>query len=403
MSEVADKLKMAINLHRSGSLQSAKKLYSDVLNIDLHQPDANHNLGVLLSTEGKFERALSLFETAFLVNPNFPQFRISYIHALIRTGKLVRAKHLIGNAPDEHLNRKTVEEIEYAILAIDETALGNRDDVATYLEMWRKHNQRAGNVHLSVNEAELKKLPFRSTRAWLRPTVSDSARVSEYLNGLYFHESYLHEYTKSIGPTTLIDVGANIGLSSLSLIQEFSTIRNVYAIEAEPKNYSVLDANFALWGTDMPSLQWTAINGVASHSADAKLVRTAGLNELKNGHSASGTFKYQLAGGDEIDNQAGQSSFSVNDLISELPKDEKIIVKVDIEGGEEHLFKSNTTWLRKCLYFTCEIHDVFHHSMINSSRNMIKALSEFDFAIVPARDTLYCYNRGLIDSHNLNS
>ena len=105
--------------------------------------------------------------------------------------------------------------------------------------------------------------------------------MTEFTSNIYYKQNYLHHLIKEAEPTVLIDIGANIGLSTLSFLTEFPSIKKVIAIEAEEKNFSVLDANFTFWKSQRPEVDWIAINGVATHSEEAKLVRTLGLMTLR--------------------------------------------------------------------------------------------------------------------------
>jgi len=265
-----------------------------------------------------------------------------------------------------------------------------------YLRIWKKLNSKAGNVHLSIDQAVLKKIPFHNSKVWLRPTTSDIGRVNEFTSNIYYKKSYLHEILKKQKPTVLIDVGGNIGLSSLSLINEFTSIKKVISIEAEEHNFGVLNANFDLWKEAHPDIEWIAIHGVATHSEDAKMVNEKSLNDLTGANSASGTFRYSTSVEECASIQKFHNSITINSLIKSLEKSENVIVKIDIEGGEEYLFKSNIDWLKRCIYLTAEVHDKFHPVMLNSSTHMIKALVDNNFAFVPANNVINCYNRKLL-------
>lgn len=269
-----------------------------------------------------------------------------------------------------------------------------------YLKIWIKTNSKAGNVHLSIDQAALKKIPFHNSKVWLRPTASDVGRVSEFTSNIYFKNSYIHEILKKTKPTVLIDVGGNIGLSSLSLINEFTSIKKVISIEAEEQNFGVLSANFELWKEAHPDITWIAIHGVATHSEDAKMVTEKSLNDLTGANSASGTFRFSTYVEESASVQSFHNSISINSLIESLEKSENVIVKIDIEGGEEHSFKSNIDWLKRCTFITAEVHDKFHPVMLNSSTNMIRALVDNNFAFVPADDVIHCYNREIIATEN---
>ena len=265
-----------------------------------------------------------------------------------------------------------------------------------YLRNWKVKNSKSGNIHLSIDQAVLKKIPFHKDKVWLRPTTSDVARVWEFSSNIYFRKSYLHDSLKKKSPTVLIDIGGNIGLSSLSLVNEFTSIKKVISIEAEEQNYGLLHANFKLWKEKYPGIEWNAIHGVATHSDDEKLVKDKSLNHLTGANSASGTFRYSTSDEDEKFVKDIQNSISIASLFSSIDDFEKIIVKIDIEGGEEHLFKSNTDWVKRCIFLTAEVHDSFHPVMLNASTKMIKTLVDNNFAFVPSDDVIHCYNRKII-------
>ena len=262
-----------------------------------------------------------------------------------------------------------------------------------YLKIWKEHNSKSGNIHLSLDEAMLKKIPFFEDKVWLRPTKSDVERVREFSSNIYFKKSYLHDNLIKERPAVLIDIGGNIGLSSLSLVKEFKSIYKVISIEAEQKNYGLLQANFKLWKQKYPNIEWISIHGVATHSDDEKLIEDKSLNDLTGENSASGTFRYSAS---DVNEKDIQNAVSITSLFNQLDNSEKVIVKIDIEGGEEHLFKKNTEWIKRCLFLTAEVHDKFHPVMLNSSSKMIKTLVENDFAFVPADDVIHCYNRKII-------
>lgn len=121
---------------------------------------------------------------------------------------------------------------------------------------------------------------------------------------------------------------------------------------------------------------------------------TKSLSELTNGrYSASGTFRFEEIIKNNPSEVKNFETISINDLISNISINDHIIVKMDIEGGEEHLLSKNTEWINRCSYLMTEIHDAFHPSMINTSKNLIKVLHEEDFAISASNNCLYCYNK----------
>ena len=267
-----------------------------------------------------------------------------------------------------------------------------------YCILWIKKNSQKGNIHMPAKSAVIKKIPFSREKVWLRPTTSDVSRVGEFINEIYFEDCYLHSALKAKKPNKLIDVGANIGLSSLSLMKEFQ-LKTIIAIEAEAENFGVLKKNFELWSQEFPETNWIPIHGCATNELGAEIFSLDSLSTLTRNNSASGTFRYSN-NPKELDKSTekvtGIKAITLNEIFLNILDDEKVICKIDIEGGEEILFKSNTDWVNKCIFITSEIHDRFHPCMINSSRNMIDCLTRSNFAAVPNENIIHFYNRDLI-------
>ena len=262
-----------------------------------------------------------------------------------------------------------------------------------YLRVWQNKNISAGNIHMKAAESKLVKIPFSKNQVYIRPSMSDVARVREYGTSIYFSKTYLHDALRVSKPTILIDIGANIGLSSLSLIEEFNSLKKVIAIEAEEENFGVLQSNFRLWSKRFPNLLLEPMHAVATSDGDAKMTEQTSLAELTGNNSASGTFRFEADSTIEAVNSKVLPSISIQDLFDSFSPTESVMVKIDIEGGEEYLMSQNTKWVRAASFITMEIHDRFHPVMLNSSMNSIKALADGNFAITPSDDVLHCYNR----------
>jgi FkbM family methyltransferase len=269
------------------------------------------------------------------------------------------------------------------------------------MRFWRKANASAGNVHLGGDAARLRSIPFTGQKAFLRPTASDVDRAQEFQHSIYFSETYLHQAIKHLQPKVLLDIGANIGLSSLSLLQEFASIEKVIGIEAEAKNYEVLEMNYQLWQKARPGIDFIPIHGVATASSQASIVAMGSLNELTGKNSASGTFRFQPVE-DQADFQAEKQypAISIEDLLRQHVAEEAVVCKIDIEGGEAHLLASHTDWLARVVFLTLEVHDRFHQNLLDSSRNIVRVLDQFDLAIVPEKDILHCYSRRALKSES---
>ena len=390
----------ASKAHIAGDVKLAENLYNEILMVEPMNAEVIHNLGILALQDGRTQIALSSLEKALEINPNKENFWLSYINALIDEKLFQTARETIDEAKRLGVSKDNLRKWEASLSSLDTISNLSKEQVQEVWIKWKNENSTAGNTHLSFDKAKCKSIPFRDDKVWLRPTFSDTARVQEYLNDIYFRKNWLHDVLLKLKPTLLIDVGANIGLSSLSLIKEFSSLKKVIAIEAESKNFGLLKANFDLWSSKYSNIDWVALNAVATSSEGAKIRKTQGLFDVKKGHSVSGTFKYELANECLSHEQNFEKTVSLKSIIDSISQDQRIVAKIDIEGGEQHLFEADTEWLKRCHFLTCEVHDGFHPIMLNSSRNMIKAFVDHDFVIVPSNNLLHCYNRNMIGEVN---
>ena len=67
---------------------------------------------------------------------------------------------------------------------------------------------------------------------------------------------------------------------------------------------------------------------------------------------------------------------SINDLLKINNNYKLFIVKVDIEGFEENLFLSNTSWIDNCMLIIIELHDWMIPKKANSL-NFLKTISKY--------------------------
>jgi predicted Zn-dependent protease len=105
-------LQSAVERHKLGNLQEAEALYRAVLQIQPMHPDANHNLGLLALSLNKAEAALPLLKNALDTSPQHGQFWISYIDALIKSGKSSSAKEVLKRGRTLGLSGEKVDLLE---------------------------------------------------------------------------------------------------------------------------------------------------------------------------------------------------------------------------------------------------------------------------------------------------
>ena len=151
----------ALEEHKKGNQQSASRLYQGILNIVPSHPDANHNLGLILETNGKAKLALPLFKNALEASPSTELFWLSYINSLIENQDISNAFEVIEQSRQMGWAEDKLNSLEVKILSKIDTNSIRPEDKRAAIEVWIKQNSQSGNVHLSIDNATCKK--FLST------------------------------------------------------------------------------------------------------------------------------------------------------------------------------------------------------------------------------------------------
>jgi FkbM family methyltransferase len=134
----------------------------------------------------------------------------------------------------------------------------------------------------------------------------------------------------------IVDCGANIGFASIWFALRYPRAL-VYAIEPEPRNFAMLGRNTAPYANIMP---------IQAGISD-RVTRVA----LRN--PAGEPWACQT----EEDAQGGVETVTIPDLLAASPMGAPLIIKVDIEGYETSLFRSNTAWAEETPLVVFEMHD----------------------------------------------
>jgi tetratricopeptide (TPR) repeat protein len=92
---VEEALQQAIAHHQAGRLADAEQLYRSILQAQPAHPDANHNLGVIAVQVGQPAAALSYLKLALETQPGQAQFWISYVDALLLSGRRDEARDVL--------------------------------------------------------------------------------------------------------------------------------------------------------------------------------------------------------------------------------------------------------------------------------------------------------------------
>lgn len=188
---------------------------------------------------------------------------------------------------------------------------------------------------------------------WIRPKSSDLDVVLQIFSARDYdlswclpYKVYIKELCDQIlhdgNVPLIIDAGANIGASTLWFAQNFPGCQ-IFAVEPDHGNFAMLKKNTGLH----PNV--TLFN--------------AGLWDRPTNLSI--TSESASNWGRRFEEEVGEAtpvpSVTVAELLAKDPKSRPIIVKIDIEGAETAVFRSNTEWVDDVPLLIFEPHDNLWH------------------------------------------
>lgn len=185
---------------------------------------------------------------------------------------------------------------------------------------------------------------------------------------IWFEEAYRLPFGDPSG--VLLDLGANIGMTSIWLSKRFS-FTEVIAVEPDPNNAALVRQNLELNGISGQVLE--AAVGPREGSAQFEFSELSNLGKL----SANGWLV---------------PTISVDTIIKRFEVTRFALVKIDIEGGEQELFDGPTEWLASTDAIIIE----FHPTNVDYPR-LTKLVSSRGFRYIPANSVfpgnMDCFKR----------
>ncbi len=147
----------------------------------------------------------------------------------------------------------------------------------------------------------------------------------------------------------IIDIGANIGLTSLWYARHDKNCKFI-AVEPSPENTRVLRAN--LLGNGLQAEIFEAAAG----STDGFAVFDKGPGST-TGRLVDGPESQKNESSNISSSQSAVRVLSMESIMSSLSADELVgLVKIDIEGGEQELLSGNLSWLERVQAIVIEFH-----------------------------------------------
>ena len=177
---------------------------------------------------------------------------------------------------------------------------------------------------------------------------------------------------------TMIDAGANIGLTSCYLIDK-ELFSNVYCIEPSIENFEIL--NYNLYSRE----QLSVIKKYNKALAGKENLRFNLNNNFRSGKDWAISV--------EENNNGVVEGITINEIIKENNIETITLLKIDIEGAERFIFdiNSDVSFLRKVKIIAIEIHDEFN---IRDSINSI--FKEYNFLIFESGELTVGINKNFV-------
>ena len=176
-------------------------------------------------------------------------------------------------------------------------------------------------------------LPQSNHRVNLRIDTSD---FCAYRDVLTFKTKSYDPPIVGFSPSTIVDVGAHVGMASILFARKYPTSR-IIALEPESANFSALIRNTSAYKTITPiqAALWREDGEVAIGPSNAH---------------PKGAYKVEESGRQRV------RAITMDTLMRETGITSIDLLKVDIEGAEIEVFES-CPWIKKVQVLAIELHD----------------------------------------------
>jgi len=164
-----------------------------------------------------------------------------------------------------------------------------------------------------------------------------------------FSEVFEHGYYDlplNCVPRTVLDLGANIGLTALYFARMYPTAE-LACVEPMPENLALLESNLA------DNRVNATVHGAAISITDAPI-------KMQRARLAYGSKPAEIPYGARVDGETVEvRGVSILSLMHQLGWSRIDLVKIDIEGYEAILLRENASWLKSVDNLCIEIHEGF--------------------------------------------
>lgn len=225
-------------------------------------------------------------------------------------------------------------------------------------------------------------LPGYGAPVYLRETIADHATFKQCLVKQQYDfrmfpqakrlmDQYNTMLAKSQRPL-IIDCGGNIGLASLWFARAFPEAR-IVVVEPDDANFELLLRNTAILGERIAHLK----GGIWNTPAKLKIT---------NPDAGAAAFRVE-----ELDWESeGLRAYTIPEICEMEGVSNPFIVKLDIEGAQSSLFRSNTDWVVNTHLITLELDD-WLLPWQGTSRRFFSCISKYPFEYLFREESIFCF------------
>lgn len=218
---------------------------------------------------------------------------------------------------------------------------------------------------------------------FLRETVADHATFKQsivrqqYDFTIFPHsERLMADYESAVrrGESPLIiDGGGNIGLATRWFARQFPEAQ-IVVVEPDTDNCELLARNTAPLGPRVRLLK----GGIWNRPARLRIT---------NPEAGSMAFRVEELG---LDDSEGLRAYTIDEICDIAGVDAPFIVKLDIEGSQAALFRSQTGWVAKTHLITLELDD-WLMPWKGTSRSFFGCISQYPFEYLFRDESIFCF------------
>jgi tetratricopeptide (TPR) repeat protein len=192
-NSINEALNNAIAAQRIGGIREATEICELILKERPDHPDANHNMGVVLSTNENSDEAIGFFKIAIKANPNVQQYCLSCINFLIKLNRLDEAQKLYEEAEVRGITRDPFEEIKYNLKNVRSDKLTASVDFPEPANFTTKQVAEKAGVHrdtlLRWLRAKSVAEPRRDRKGWRVFTFSETEAICYFARKETYYQS----------------------------------------------------------------------------------------------------------------------------------------------------------------------------------------------------------------------